>query len=38
MINDAQPYIRVAPFMLFFPAILLVGGRVEFHHARRRRA
>jgi oligopeptide transport system permease protein len=30
MINDAQPYIRVAPFMLFFPAIFLSVAVLSF--------
>ncbi|MCU0278696.1 MAG: ABC transporter permease [Candidatus Nanopelagicales bacterium] len=30
MINDAQPYIRVAPFMLFFPALFLSIAVLSF--------
>jgi oligopeptide transport system permease protein len=30
MINDAQPYIRVAPFMLFFPAFFLSIAVLSF--------
>ncbi len=30
MINDAQPYIRVAPFMLFFPAFFLSVAVLSF--------
>ena len=30
MINDAQPYIRVAPFMLFFPALFLSVAVLSF--------
>jgi len=30
MINDAQPYVRVAPFMLFFPALFLSIAVLSF--------
>ena len=38
MINEAQKYIRVSRAHAVLPGHLLVRSRVEFHHARRRRA